>query len=324
MNPRRTRLLLGTTLPLFILLAASTFVLAPRPALSQSGSSLTGWMWAGDTIGWISASCTDTSICLTSNYGFSIDADGLITGYGWSETIGWVSANPSNLAGCPSAPCEARIGGNALTGWLRAIAGGTAQSGSWDGWISISGTNWGPVLQNDGYFTGFLWGDSVVGWADAALLHTNYEPCQLSYTCNGQTIVRQTPQCTVEDIATCQAPAFCASGSAVCLVPEPRFTSGTDGNGHSTSGHLQVLPTVVRPGTTAKLFWNLSYVQGCTVTGTNGDRYTGIASGATGTSTAPIAGRTTFTLHCAAYDGGSPPSVDESVTVSVAPSWREI
>ena len=309
----------ATALTLFVVVAAAASFVSPHPALSQSGSTLTGWMWAEDTIGWISASCTDSSSCATSNYGFSIDADGLITGYGWSETIGWVSANPSDLAGCPSAPCEARISGNALTGWLRAIAGGTAQSGSWDGWISISGANWGPVLQNDGYFTGFLWGSDVVGWASAALLHTNYEPCRSSYSCNGQTIVYTSPQCATSNVTTCQTPAFCAPNSAVCLVPGPIFVAG----GNNLTGHLQVRPLIVANGAKAKVYWDVSNVQSCTVSGSNGDHWIGSFSGTSGTSTTPIMGRTTFTLHCVALQGASPATLNETATVSVAPVWQE-
>jgi hypothetical protein len=67
--------------------------------------------------------------------------------------------------------------------------------------------------------------------------------------------------------------------------------------------HLQVRPSIVRPGNKARVFWNVSNVESCSVSGTNGDSWIGIASGALGTATSPIMGRTTFTLHCDANDG---------------------
>ena len=83
-------------------------------------------------------------------------------------------------------------------------------------------------------------------------------------------------------------------------------------------------PTIVRPGNKARVFWNVSNVESCSVSGTNGDSWIGIASGALGTATSPIMGRTTFTLHCDAYDGASPLSINESVSVSITPTWTEI
>jgi hypothetical protein len=167
------RIVLGVILPLGILLVASAFAFTPRPALSQSGSTLTGWIWS-DTVGWIPAGCTDTSSCSTVNYGFTVASDGTISGYGWSENIGWVSATASDLAACPEEPCTAKITGDALTGWLKALSGGSSQSGGWDGWISLEGANYGQTLQDTGYFTGFAWGHDVVGWLNTMLLRTGY------------------------------------------------------------------------------------------------------------------------------------------------------
>jgi hypothetical protein len=188
------RVVLGVILPLGILLVANAYVFLPRPALSQTGSTLTGWIWS-DTIGWISANCMDTSSCMTSNHSLTVASDGTISGYGWSDNIGWVSANASDLAACPEEPCTAKITSDALTGWLKALSGGSSQSGGWDGWMSLEGANYGPTLQDTGYFTGFAWGHDVVGWLNTTLLRTGYEPCVVSYTCNGDTIVYQSPQC---------------------------------------------------------------------------------------------------------------------------------
>ena len=300
-------------LPLSILLAACSYLLMPRPALSQTGSTLTGWIWS-DTIGWISASCTDTSSCTTSNYGLAVAADGTLSGYGWSDNIGWVSANASDLAGCPTAPCTAKITGDALTGWLKALSGGSAQSGGWDGWISLNGSNYGPTLQDTGYFTGFAWASDVLGWLDTTLLQTGYEPCTASYTCNGDTIVYQSPRCDVSNIATCDAPSFCSAGSSGCLMPPPTFNQ----SGIYT-GHLQVHPQLVRRGGAANIFWNVDNVTDCTVTSPI-NSFTGKTSGPFGQRSKPIFQQTVFTLSCAGLDGST---IHETATAGVAPVFQE-
>jgi hypothetical protein len=105
----------------------------PTDVLSQSATAVTGWAWS-DTIGWISLNCSDLGTCATSNYGLSKAANGTLSGYAWSDNVGWVSANAADLVGCPSAPCTAVVSGTSYMGWLKAVSGGSAQSGS--GFIS--------------------------------------------------------------------------------------------------------------------------------------------------------------------------------------------
>ena len=107
----------------------------------------------------------------------------------------------------------------------------------------------------------------------------------------------------------------------MCLVPGVSFNANGANN---TTGHLQVRPLVVNPGNTVKLYWNVANVASCTVNGTNDDYWSGTTSGVSGTSSAPIDGRTTYSLHCSALSGGFPPSINESVTVGVTPRWREL
>lgn len=131
-----------------------------------SDSSISGYAWSSN-IGWISFS--------GSGYGLTVSSTGVITGYGWSSNIGWVSANSSDLSGCPSAPCTATIDSSgALQGWLRAISGGSSQSGGWDGFIRLSGSNYGPVRQSNGAFSGYAWGSDVVGWLDFQYATTDF------------------------------------------------------------------------------------------------------------------------------------------------------
>lgn len=144
--------------------AMSLGLLYKDTAEAQSSSgSISGYSWS-ETIGWISWD--------GSNYGIDVASDGTLSGYGWSENIGWVSANSSDLSGCPSSPCSASIDGDGnLSGWMKAIAGG---SDGWDGFISLSGSNYGPEADGSGNFSGYAWGSDVVGWLDFSYATTDF------------------------------------------------------------------------------------------------------------------------------------------------------
>lgn len=134
-----------------------------QPPEQNSGNSLSGYAWSS-TVGWVSFS--------GSNYAVTAAANGDLSGYAWSSNVGWISFNSSDTTGCPSGTCQARLnrGTGAVTGWAKAIAGGGAQSGGWDGWIylgqssnvgvNVSGCAWG----------GYAWGggedlsSGVIGW----------------------------------------------------------------------------------------------------------------------------------------------------------------
>src|SRR3989338_8926867 len=88
------------------------------------------------------------------------------------------------------------------------------------------------------------------------------------------------------------------------------------------SGHLQAIPSLVPQGLTTNLFWNISNVTGCSVTGSNGtDAWTGTASPSGGQPSGPIDEQTTYTLSCTGLGGTD---VNESVVVSVIPVFQEI
>ncbi|HEY4519412.1 MAG TPA: hypothetical protein VJH33_00030 [Candidatus Paceibacterota bacterium] len=140
------------------------------PASASVSGPIEGYAWS-ENIGWISLN--------GSNYGLTIGSGGTISGYAWSDNIGWISANESDLSGCPSNPCRAKLNGNSLTGWLKALAGGGTTSGGWDGWISLSGSNYG-VTESGGVFSGYAWGSDVVGWIDFSFVTPNAPSCSLS------------------------------------------------------------------------------------------------------------------------------------------------
>lgn len=160
---RVTLLLLGVLVALAVLFSFN-YSLRSLVHAQTAGVSLNGYAWS-DNIGWIQM------------YSVVVGSDAsTLTGYGWSDNIGWVSFNASQLSGCPSGTCNARIVGGALRGWARACAGtvagtctGASRTDGWDGWISLSGTGYGPslpALQTSGLFTGYAWGSDVVGWID--------------------------------------------------------------------------------------------------------------------------------------------------------------
>ena len=92
---------------------------------------------------------------------------GDISGYAWSNKVGWISFNASDLVGCPSGVCSAKIGNGIesfengskkLSGWAKILSN--------DVWISLSGevdnfqqTKYGAILHSDGSISGFAWSD---------------------------------------------------------------------------------------------------------------------------------------------------------------------
>jgi len=103
------------------------------------------------------------------DYGVDIDEDtGYMSGYAWSENIGWISFNESDIAGCPSGVCKAKMatvpsdGKYAITGWARVLSvkNEPANNGGWEGWIKLDGT----YIDSVGDFHEFAWSDMVLGW----------------------------------------------------------------------------------------------------------------------------------------------------------------
>ncbi len=172
---------------------------------ADASESSTGWLWGGteevdggsseDTtgLGWISL---NSSNCDTDNdgqsegatgcpatgttvadYGVHIPAtDGDLNGYAWSENVGWISFQPSDLAGCPQAPCNAYRLDDGIYGWARVVSirDAASNSGGFDGWIKLHSLTGDPVsygLTIDTTTTpnevnGYAWSDEF-GWIRA-------------------------------------------------------------------------------------------------------------------------------------------------------------
>ena len=133
-------------------------------AESGTGENLSGYAWS-DTIGWISMNCTNPATCGAHNYGVTVARDGALSGHAWSEHIGWISFNAADVAGCPNGSCAPRLNRSTgvIEGWAKALGGGTANSGGWDGFISLSGANY-RVRVDQCDWSGYAWGSGVVGW----------------------------------------------------------------------------------------------------------------------------------------------------------------
>ncbi len=293
-----------------LLIVAASLLAAPRNAVSQSsGIAITGYLWSDD-IGWIDLNCINSGVCNSNPFGLSIASDGTISGDAWSDNLGWISANASDLSGCPSAPCTASVQGNAVSGWFKALS---ADGNGWDGFISLNGSNYGPTLTS-GAFSGYAWGDVNVGWIDFSRATTLYGSCTASYSCSGNTIEYTNTSCQSSPTTTCTAPAFCSAGSSVCLYPQPTFMLG---------GHLHAAPDILPKGTPTTLFWDVQNVASCTVSGSDGEYWSGSSSGSSGQVTTAINQQVVFTLTCQALSGVTPPSFSESTTVNVLPVFQE-
>ena len=206
-------------LPIFLAFAVLTVVASVSLVKHQSveaqdsnvgiGGPLRGWAWSSTT-GWVSLNCQDVQeifnsspssyptfdgICSRAgNYKVTVSPTGEMTGWGRSSNVGWIkfgSLTPPVIAGATNG--EARMdmtdtpARGTVTGWARACAGtqnkqctGADRTDGWDGWISLSGTNYvSPIPANDDYefgrggvtmdpltgiFKGFAWGSTNVGW----------------------------------------------------------------------------------------------------------------------------------------------------------------
>jgi hypothetical protein len=280
-------------------------------AAATSPGIITGYAWS-DTIGWISIN--------GSNYGLNVRSNGTISGYAWSDNIGWISANASDLSGCPTSLCTATLSHGVLNGWLKALAGGSAQSGGWDGWISLKGSGYGPTVTN-GNFSGYAWGSDVIGWIDFSQVQTTFDdscPVSTVYSCpaGAQGVIRKTvtnADCSTivtDSASSCAAPTFCSPGAPTCLDPTPQFNSSGSGQ-NAYTGHLQAHPLVVPKGNTTKLYWSVSNVNGCSVSG-GGQTWNGLSSPSGGQVTNPINQQTIYTLTCTKIDSTT---FSESVTI---------
>ncbi len=81
-----------------------------------------------------------------------------------------------------------------------------------------------------------------------------------------------------------------------------------------------VAPLIVNQGHSTNVSWEVRNVSSCTVSGTNGDSWTG----RTGTKVSgAINAQTIFTLHCTALAGSGAANVTRTATVNIVPVFQE-
>lgn len=136
----------------------------------SSGEYLSGWAW-GDNFGWVSFNCNDNSSCGSVNYRVDVASNGNLSGYAWSDNVGWITFNESDLSNCPSGECKAKLSGNNLQGWARALSYGDG----WDGWISLNGSNYGVILNGEN-LEGFTWDASDISGQSIGQGWINFNP----------------------------------------------------------------------------------------------------------------------------------------------------
>ena len=189
-----------------VLFYAAFFAGGAEKAKAGNQHNISGWAWSGNPdsnndgvvdgddnneiggIGWISLNCTNTSSCATVDYGVDAAADGDLSGYAWygwedseeDSTIGgWISFNESDLSGCPSGSCKAKISGNSLQGWARALSYNyddyNEDDENWDGWISLDGASYG-VVKDGNDFKEFAWDASTIGGKQIGIGWIEFDP----------------------------------------------------------------------------------------------------------------------------------------------------
>lgn len=148
-----------------------------KEATAGTNDNVSGWAWS-ENIGWISfnnitgggGTSYGVHICSAGdpNPLCSGKSEGDFVGYAWSENIGWIDfAPPGPYPAAPNYSAKVNIQTKEVSGWARAIAGGTSGSGGWDGWIKLRGSNYGVWIDNStkpAQFRGFAWGSDVIGW----------------------------------------------------------------------------------------------------------------------------------------------------------------
>jgi hypothetical protein len=295
-----------------------------------TGTTFTGWLKAiaangNGWDGWISLSCANTGTCGTSNYGV-VNTGGVYSGYAWgSDVVGWIDfqyAVPPAPT-CSLSPTAQTIvrGANANLSWTSTSATTGSTSPGAIAMVPASGGNFSVNPNATTTYTAGFMGAGGYGSCQAVV---NVQ-CAPIYSCSGQTIQYTNGGCVTTNVTTCVAPASCVPGQPTCFVPPPSFTAGG-----TLTGHLQAKPQVVRTASSTVLYWNVTNVQSCTVTG-NGDSWSSASSSLSsctkrngGCVSSPINSSATYTLSCTALVGSGSPNITETVTVTPSPTYQEI
>jgi hypothetical protein len=205
--------------------------------------------------------------------------------------------------------------GATVTGWAKALA---ADNVYWDGWIYLGSTghNDGVIANNTGALSGYAWGGPVLGWVSFSTAYGGGNitpPCTSGYSCPDSNTSRSTnPWCVVVNTPC----TYGCSGSSGQCNPAPSGTLSLSG----TSGTLKSIS--VRKGQTTTVYWNMSNVTSCSLRGTNGDSWSGLALPSGHVTTSAIQQKTVYTLSCYALNGTT--LYTDTTIVNLIPAIQEI
>ncbi len=316
----------------------------PGYGVDRSGTSLTGYAWGSDVVGWLDfsyATTTYSDTCAVQD--MCVNGAMVHQNLNCSQDALYTCANGCYNGSSCNAQCTLDLSQTtilrgqyaSLTWTSQGATGGTISP--WVGTVGTSGaTSTSP--QTTTTFTGSFTGP---GGAQACTPATLTVTCAPTYSCSGQQIQFTNDSCVTSNYgAACASPSYCVSGQQTCQNPSVAFSGFTAGDGDGgtfpATGHLLVKPSLIRSTTAVRVYWNVANVQSCTVTednpninnswtvaGNAGNNWTS-SSGTNGRVSSAISQQTTFTINCTQLDGTSlPPSFPETATVNVAPDFHE-
>ncbi|PWT76009.1 MAG: hypothetical protein C5B46_01895 [Proteobacteria bacterium] len=157
----------------------------------------------------------------------------------------------------------------------------------------------GYTQQGDGTC---IWSGCPSGYVQEGSQCIEAGQCTSLPYCQGRNLLNG---CTHELIQSCQ---WGCSQGACKTTPSPSVS-------------LSASPSIVNKGHSTNLSWTSQHASACTVSGSNGDHWTGPSNNHQQSS--DLTSATVFTVHCDGLAGASPASVEKSITVNVNVTWVE-
>jgi len=295
-------------------------------------------------VGVIYNSSTPNVKAQSSTYGVSMDpSTGFLSGYAWSSNIGWIQfggLSNSFPIGDGTVSQNAQATSGKIVGWARACAGtvsgdctGVSRRDGWDGWISLSGTNYGVLIGSDQItLSGYAWGSGVIGWIDFTGVKLSSYPIlidirpETSPIAEGSsTILRWSStgasSCTITNKKSGSILSNLVSGSiSTGFLSTTTDFSADCQNGNGVSSALATVEVTEKPAPVPKreigsdpgeIDWDIGDAKSCVLLDENDQE---VASGITGVYETSTDGAE-FTLVCKMKDG----STYSTTVISKAP-----
>ena len=316
------------------LILIGTFYVFNNGVAQTTTTSLKGYAWS-ENIGWISFSGDNREAAPSASYGVFMDNDtGYLSGYAWSEIIGWIKFGGLSdfPTGSGTFSQNAQIVSNKLIGWARTCAGTvngdcssmTNRTDGWDGWISLSGNNYGVSIANHKTFSGYAWGSDVIGWIDFTGVTLSSFPITINIQSDFSSVVKGTSaiiswsstgadSCELTSTKTGFVPVSpdtSGSVSSGILTTDTTFTvecknGGTIADAFTTISVITLPPRLHVTDDGEEIVWNAEDVipNSCTLSGDQGiGLISTLPSGSIAADSMPA--EITLTLECRTLDAG--------------------